>query len=70
MFQSQIVCWCLAVMFALLAIAWGFVGIAVTNFSDATRIFLGIIALGFVFHAILFFVLAVEARKKRDNHGA
>ena len=57
-------------MFAVLAIAWGFVGIAATNFSDATRIFLEIIALGFVFHAILFFVLAVEARTRRDDDGA
>jgi hypothetical protein len=70
-FQSQIICWSLSVMFAVLAIAWGFVSIKVTKpFTDAEREFIGVIAAVFAFLAVLFIRLAVRAKKKRDDQVA
>jgi len=70
-FQSQVICWCLFVMFSVLAVAWGYVCVIPPKvLTNAGRLILGVIVLAFALHAILFLALAVRARKKRNDQVA
>ena len=70
--RSRIIAWCLAVMFSILTMAWGFASVVSypKPFTGFEIMVCWFITATFGVFAIWSWSVAVRARKKRDDHVA
>jgi cbb3-type cytochrome oxidase subunit 3 len=66
--RSQIICWSLSVMFLVLAVVWLYVFREPNKgLTEVERHILQVAGVVFAFVAVLFFILALRAKKLRHN---
>ena len=67
--RSRVVSWCLFVMFSVLTVAWGFMSVVLypKPFTEFEVMVLRAIAVAFGAFAIWSLIVAVRAKKKRDD---